>query len=297
MAPGRTGSSPLPPALVTLPPPRQADRQCAGCVEPPRIRRTTATMATTSAPTAMPTTALPSEASRVPASPSGTNASSQWASAGIEWTENIPSGEEYLFGPTTDEWEAYFSFYDEGYVKDTEALDADALLATLREGQEASNEERRSRGWPELHIDGWQVPPRYNAETRALEWATRLTEPASGNVTINYNTRVLGRKGTMSVQVVARPDNFETGLAEFKSSMDGFAYNAGERYADYVAGDRVAEYGLAALITGGAVAVAGKKGFFGAIAAFLAASWKLLLAGRVGLGVWLKSLFKKKDRR
>lgn len=215
----------------------------------------------------------------------------------VEWTENIPSGEEYLFGPTTDEWEAYFSFYDEGYVKDTEALDADALLATLREGQEASNEERRSRGWPELHIDGWQVPPRYNAETRALEWATRLTEPASGNVTINYNTRVLGRKGTMSVQVVARPDNFETGLAEFKSSMDGFAYNAGERYADYVPGDRVAEYGLAALITGGAVAVAGKKGFFGAIAAFLAASWKLLLAGLVGLGVWLKSLFKKKDRR
>lgn len=213
----------------------------------------------------------------------------------VEWTENVPGDEEYLFGPTSDKWEAYFSFFDEGYVEDTEALDADELLASLRESQQASNEERRRRGWPELHIDGWQVPPRYNPDTRALEWATRLSDPASGNVTINYNTRVLGRKGTMSVQVVAQPENFDAGMAEFKASMEGFAYNPGERYADYVPGDRVAEYGLAALITGGAVAVAGKKGFFGAIAAFFAAAWKLLLAGLVGVGVWLKSLLKKKD--
>lgn len=213
----------------------------------------------------------------------------------VEWTENIPSGEEYLFGPVSDKWEAYFSFFDEGYVEDTEVLDADELLASLRESQQASNEERRRRGWPELHIQGWQVPPRYNPETKSLEWATRLSDRASGNVTINYNTRVLGRKGTMSVQVVAQPENFDAGLVEFKQSMEGFAYNPGERYADYVPGDRVAEYGLAALITGGAVAVAGKKGFFGAIAAFFAATWKLLLAGLVGLGVWLKSLLKKKN--
>src|SRR5690606_33370682 len=102
MAPGRIGSSPLAPALVTLPPPRQADRQCAGCVEPPRIRRTTATMATTSAPTAMPTTALPSEASRVPASPSGTNASSQWANAGIEWTRMPPPTRNIAAVPAMD---------------------------------------------------------------------------------------------------------------------------------------------------------------------------------------------------
>jgi uncharacterized membrane-anchored protein len=214
----------------------------------------------------------------------------------VEWTENIPSGEEYLFGPANDKWEAYFSFFDEGYVEDTEELDADELLASLRESQQASNEDRRRRGWPELHIEGWQVPPRYNPETKSLEWATRLSNRASGHVTINYNTRVLGRKGTMSVQVVAQPENFDAGLVEFKQSMEGFAYNPGERYADYVPGDRVAEYGLAALITGGAVAVAGKKGFFGAIAAFFAATWKLLLAGLVGLGMWLKSLLKKKDR-
>ncbi|KGM54578.1 hypothetical protein N799_09115 [Lysobacter arseniciresistens ZS79] len=215
----------------------------------------------------------------------------------VEWTENIPSDEEYLFGPTSDKWEAYFSFYEEGYVKDDESLDADELLASLQESQAASNEERRSRGWSELVLEGWHVPPRYNPDTRTLEWATLLRDSESGNTSINYNTRVLGRKGTMSVQVVARPEDFDAGLAEFKASMDGFAYNAGERYADYMPGDRVAEYGLAALVTGGAVAAAGKKGLFGVIGAFLASAWKLLLAGLVGIGVWLKSRFGKKGGR
>lgn len=209
----------------------------------------------------------------------------------VEWSENIPSDEEYLFGPTHDEWEAYFAFSEDGYIKDDEKLDADELLATLRENQAASNIERRRRGWPELEIEGWHVPPRYNPTSRTLEWAMRLKDE-SGGATVNYNTRLLGRKGTMTVQLVTSPENFDASLAEFKSSLDGFAYSAGERYADYKPGDRVAEYGLAALITGGAVAVAGKKGFFGAIAAFFAATWKLLLAGLVGAGAWLRSLMK-----
>lgn len=214
----------------------------------------------------------------------------------VEWSENIPAGDEYLFGPANDNWEAYFAFSPDGYVRDDEQLDPDELLATLRRNQAASNEERRQRGWPELAIEGWQVPPRYNEATRTLEWATRLVASNDGHVTVNYNTRVLGRKGTMSVQLVARPENFDAGLAEFNAHMDGFAYNAGQRYADYRSGDRVAEYGLAALVTGGAVAAAGKKGLFKVIGVFLASTWKLLLAGLAGIGLWLgKSFRSKKD--
>lgn len=215
----------------------------------------------------------------------------------VEWTENIPVGDEYLFGPANDNWEAYFSFSADGYVKDDERLDADELLATLRSNQDASNRERRQRGWPELRIEGWQVPPRYNADTRSLEWATRLVDSDTGTATINYNTRVLGRKGTMSVQVVARPETFDQGLAEFKSHMGGFAYNRGERYADYQAGDPVAKYGLAALVTGGAVVAAGKNGLFKVIGAFLVSTWKLLLAGLVGIGLWLRRAFGSKQDR
>lgn len=212
----------------------------------------------------------------------------------VELSENLSAGEEYLFAPITGSWEAYFSFSEDGYVKDTETLDADALLKSIQQSQEAANVERRRRGWPAYTITGWRIPPRYNASTKVLEWATVLKSEGSDVASINYNTRVLGRRGTMSVQLIALPDQFDAGLLAFQDRLQGFDYNAGERYADYRPGDHVAEYGLAALVVGGAAAVAAKKGFFGVIAAFLAAAWKFVLAALVGLGAWAKSLFGKK---
>jgi uncharacterized membrane-anchored protein len=212
----------------------------------------------------------------------------------VEMSENLPSGEEQLFAPTSGDWDAYFSFAPEGYVKDSETLDADALLETIRSNQKQANAERRRRGWAEFTITGWHIAPRYNPETRVLEWATTARAAGSDRASINYNTKILGRKGVMSVQLVSTPEKFAAGLAAFQDRLDGFKYKPGDRYADYKAGDHVAEYGLAALVAGGAAAVAAKKGFFGAIAAFLAAAWKFVLMGIVGVGVWLKSLFGKK---
>jgi uncharacterized membrane-anchored protein len=212
----------------------------------------------------------------------------------VELSENIPTGDEQLFAPTSGDWDAYFSFEPEGYVKDDETLDADALLASMKSGQEESNAERRRRGWPALDIVGWHIAPRYNPQTKVLEWATILKAEGSAGTSINYNTRVLGRKGIMTVQLVSTPEKFDAALVAFKDRLDGFAYKPGDRYADYRAGDHVAEYGLAALVAGGAAAVAAKKGFFGMIAAFFAAAWKLILPAFLGLGVWLKSLFGRK---
>ncbi len=212
----------------------------------------------------------------------------------VEMSKNLPSGEEQLFAPTSGDWDAYFSFAPEGYVKDSETLDADALLETLRSNQKEANKERRRRGWSEFTITGWHLAPRYNPDTRVLEWATTATAEGSDRASINYNTKILGRKGVMSVQLVSSPEKFEAGLAAFQDSLDGFKYKPGDRYADYEPGDHVAEYGLAALVAGGAVAVAAKKGVFGVIAAFLAAAWKFVLMGIAGLGVWLKSLFGKR---
>ena len=216
----------------------------------------------------------------------------------VEMSRNIPTGEEQLFAPTSGDWDAYFSFSPEGYVKDNETLDADALLESMQDSQEASNAERRRRGWPALSIVGWHIKPRYNPTTKVLEWATILKADDADATSINYNTKVLGRKGVMSVQLVSSPEKFTAGLTDFQDKLNGFAYKAGDRYGDYRPGDHVAEYGLAALVAGGAAAVAAKKGFFGAIAAFLAAAWKLVLAAIVGLGVWMKSLFgRKKETR
>lgn len=205
-------------------------------------------------------------------------------------TENIPTENEQLFAPTSGLWDAYFSFSPDGYVKDDETLDADALMASMKASQKDSNAERRRRGWMELNLVGWHIEPRYNPETRVLEWATIL-QTDQGQQSVNYNTRVLGRKGIMTVQLVSAPEHFDASLVDFKETLQGFQYNEGHRYADFKPGDHVAEYGLAALVAGGAVAMASKKGFFGMIAAFFAAAWKLIIPVFVGIGVWIKSRF------
>src|SRR5262249_17362787 len=149
-------------------------------------------------------------------------------------------------------------FKDTGYVKDDEKIDPDGLLESLRKGTEASNEERKSRGWAPLTIVGWRFPPRYDQQNRRLEGA--IDGEPQGTRVVNDNTRILGSHGVTSVAVVADPDAIDRAVSDFKGVVQNYTYVSGERYTEYKAGDRVAEYGLAALVTGGAAAVAVKTG-------------------------------------
>jgi uncharacterized membrane-anchored protein len=178
-------------------------------------------------------------------------------------------------------------------VKDGEKIDADALLKTLKAGDEPSNEERKRLGLGELHTEGWYVPPHYDDKTKQLEWGLKLR--SEQGVTLNYTIRMLGRSGVMSATLVSSPETLDADVASFRKVLTGFDYNDGERYSEFRAGDHVAEFGLAALITGGAAVIATKKGFWAAAALFLAKMWKLVAVGAVAVGTGIKSFFKKKE--
>ena len=75
--------------------------------------------------------------------------------------------------------------------------------------------------------------------------------------------------------------------------MPGYQFSTGEKYAEFKEGDHIAEYGLAALITGGAAAVAAKKGWLAAIGVFLLKIWKLLVVGVVAVGAGFRKFFKR----
>jgi len=159
-----------------------------------------------------------------------------------------------------------FEFDESGYVKDDDKdeLNADDLLASLQEGQKAGNEYRRKNGMDELEILGWAVPPRYNEKTHNLEWATKLHSIGSpaDEISINFNTRLLGREGVMEVTLVCEPDELNAMIAEQEKILTGFSYIEGQRYAEYRAGDKIAEYGLTGLVAGGAAFALAKSGFF-----------------------------------
>jgi uncharacterized membrane-anchored protein len=211
----------------------------------------------------------------------------------LELNENLSSGKEVMIAPERLGWSAYLVFEDAGYVKDDDKIDGDAILKTLKEDNEAGNEERKRRGWTELHLVGWSTPPAYNNTTKRLEWATLLRSP-DGQST-NFFTKVLGRRGFMSVIMVSSPEDAPGATADLNKVLTGYRFNGGDTYADWRPGDKVAEYGLTGLIIGGAVAAAAKTGLLKSLFVALAAAWKLVVAAVVALLAGLKSLFKRKQ--
>ena len=207
-----------------------------------------------------------------------------------------PSGQEDAYTLAGPNWVAYFSYGNTGYVKDDDKIDADAILDNIRKGTAAANEARRARGWDEMSILGWSVPPDYDAQLKSLTWSILGEDQGDHKKVVNYNARLLGRHGVMSVVLVTDPENLDAAIGDFKNRVKAFQYVSGETYAEYQPGDHVAAYGLAALITGGAAAVAAKKGLFSVVGAFLVAAWKIVLAALLGVGAWLKSFFNKKKR-
>jgi uncharacterized membrane-anchored protein len=211
----------------------------------------------------------------------------------LELTGNPPRDGHYTFGPSSLDWFAVFAFSDSGYIKDDEKIDADDLLKTLKKSDGPGNEERKRLGMQAIHTDGWQVPPHYDPQTKRLEWGVRLRTD-NGPPIVNYTTRLLGRSGVMSATLVSDPNNLAQDVDAFKGALGAFDYVAGEKYSEFKTGDRVAEFGLAALIVGGAAALATKKGFWGAIVAFFAAFWKIIAGVAVAAIAGLRSVFKGK---
>ena len=195
------------------------------------------------------------------------------------------------FGP----W-IIFGYDDSGHVKDDEKnnINADELLALRREGLAESNKVRKERGIHELAILGWAMPPRFNDTTKTLEWAVRIQSlDGTGGESVNYETRLLGRTGSMKVQLVCDPAEFLPLLAEFQKVMGGFAYVEGQRYAEFRQGDRIAEYGLTALVAGTGAFAAAKMGLFGKLGLVFAKLGKAAILLVVGALAGLKKLFGK----
>jgi uncharacterized membrane-anchored protein len=209
----------------------------------------------------------------------------------MEAMGNLTSGSEIGFlAPTSMVWFVIFRFSEDGYVKDDEKdkLDADKMLKTIKSGTEESNRERKRRGWSTMTVVGWEQKPVYDPVTHNLEWAVR--GESEGEQVVNYNTRLLGRKGVMEVKLVVQPDKLQDSLPKFKELLTAYTYKPGERYAEYHQGDKLAKYGLAALITGGAVAVAAKTGLLAYILVFAKKLWKLVVVAVVAIGAFFKRL-------
>jgi uncharacterized membrane-anchored protein len=199
-------------------------------------------------------------------------------------------------GPLDDKgWGVVITYDKDGHVKDGDAdsIKYDELLKEMQESIAAENPARKEKGFGGLTLVGWAEPPHYDKATHKLYWARELKFDDAKHSSLNYNIRVLGREGVLVLNAVANMDQIAHIRREMPAVTGFTEFTPGNRYADFDAKtDKVAEYGLAALVAGG---VAAKLGFFGKLFALLLAFKKLIFIGVAVAGASLFKLFKGKQ--
>jgi uncharacterized membrane-anchored protein len=198
-----------------------------------------------------------------------------------------------------DAWIVVIRYVKEGYIKDDDAKNwnADELLKTIKEGVDESNKDRLARGFPEIEVIGWIQPPTYDAATHRLLWSMLAKDKGQADNEpkgINYNTYALGRDGYFSLNLLSDSDRIASEKAVAQELLADLSYNSGTLYEDFSAStDRIAEYGLAALIGG----VAAKKlGLFALLMAFVLKFAKAIMVGAAVLGAGVMKFFRRKPQ-
>jgi uncharacterized membrane-anchored protein len=188
--------------------------------------------------------------------------------------------------PFADSSYAFVITYDAmGYVKDDDAdkINYDDMLKEMQAGEKAENEERAKQGYEPIHFIGWAQKPFYDKSNKVLHWAKELKfgEAADGN-TLNYEVRILGRKGVLSFNAVASISE----LAMVKNDIDKVlaipSFTKGNTYGEFDSKvDNVAAWTIGGLVAGKVLA---KVGFF----ALILKNIKLVIIAlvAVGGGVW-----------
>ena len=191
----------------------------------------------------------------------------------------------------TQTWFVTVDYADVGYVKDSDAneLDPNDLFNQYKQGTEQDNQRRRSLGVAELFLDGWSEMPKYDKPTHKLVWGFKAHSTEGPNV--NYFSRLLGRAGYMSVDLVDSPEKIDQAKTQAAGVMAGTRFKKGATYDEHKSGDKDSGMGLKALILGGAGIAVFKVAKAGILVKFFAVAWKGILVVAAGIGAFFKKLF------
>jgi uncharacterized membrane-anchored protein len=211
------------------------------------------------------------------------------------------SGENALaiVGKLDANWMIVIEYDDVGYVNDSDAdqLDAKELFASYEQGTKQQNVRRKSLGVPELILDGWSEMPAYKRDLRRLVWGLKA-HTTEGPV-INFFTRILGRNGYISLNLIDSPDAIEQAKLDSAALLQAVRYRVGYRYEDHQDGDRDSGLGLKALVLGGAgigVAKAAKAGILVKLLLVFKKGFILIIVAIAGLLKWLLGRKKSDDQ-
>lgn len=194
-------------------------------------------------------------------------------------------------------WVVTIRYSEDGYVKDSDAakINYNDLLKQMQKAIEEANPERQKQHYPAITLVGWAAPPRYDAGTHKLYWAKDLRFSGEDGDTLNYAIRMLGRKGVLELNAIADLAQFSEIDHQTTNILGMVDFKEGNRYADFDPKmDKVATYGIAALVAGGVV-VAAKAGLFKVFLVGLLAAKKFIIIGAIAVFAFIKKIFSRRD--
>lgn len=186
---------------------------------------------------------------------------------------------------------AFIVTYDEmGYVKDNDADDInyDDLLGDMQKDTETANTERSKLGYEPVTLVGWASKPYYDNDKKVLHWAKELKFGQGEENTLNYNIRILGRKGVVVLNAVSSMAQLPEVQKNIQPVLASFTYGNGNKYADFNPEmDEVAAWTIGGLVAG---KVLTKMGFFAIFLKYI----KFIGIAVMALGGAIWRWFKKK---
>ncbi|HEY4989505.1 MAG TPA: DUF2167 domain-containing protein, partial [Opitutaceae bacterium] len=109
--------------------------------------------------------------------------------------------------------------------------------------------------------------------------------------TLNYNFRMLGRSGVLVMNAVARMEELPEVEQATPTLLAMVEFQPGHRYTDFKQGtDKVATYGIAALVAGG---IAAKIGLFKGLWVALLALKKFIIIGALAVARYAQRIWAK----
>lgn len=194
-------------------------------------------------------------------------------------------------------WGVVLTFDDTGHVSDEEAnkIDYDSLIEEMREGQAEENKLRAKDNYEPITIVRWAATPRYDAPTHKLLWAKELQFGEDPAHTLNYDMRVLGRNGVLSLNFVAGVEQLQEIESASAAVLSIPNFDEGYRYEDFdPKTDKKADFGIMGLIAGGAAGgllLAKKGGLLALGLVILKKAGVFIVAGLAAAGAGIKKFF------
>lgn len=193
---------------------------------------------------------------------------------------------------TITDYAFIIEFQPLGYVKDEDAdeINYDDLLKQMQEEGKTANEERRKQGLTEMNLLGWAAKPHYDKQKKILYWAKEFNVEGYDEHTLNYDVRILGRKGVLVLQAVSGMSALDSVNQNIANILSMVSFNEGNRYSNFDSKtDNVAAWTIGSLVAGKVLA---KAGFFAFVLKFL----KFILLGLVAAGGAIFNFFKRKKK-